>query len=271
MLVQASASPPPDLPGEAGWRPLLGFVVDLLIAFAVLIFASVLGGMVWAAARLVSMAPSLDVLANPARMSAAMGQPGVLAQIGIGLGAMLVTALAVYFLRRPALAVERAASWRAARRPTAWGWAALAGVVAFAASLLLGWAMQHAGLDAVPSNQVLIGQLLHSQPWTLFALVVLFAPAYEELLFRRVLFGRLWAAGRPWLGVLLSSLAFALMHEVPGVGGNSFAATTLLLLGYTLMGAIFACVYRHTGTLWAAIGAHAINNLLACLVLLATQ
>ena len=48
------------------------------------------------------------------------------------------------------------------------------------------------------------------------SLVVLFAvvlaPLYEELLFRRVLFGRLWHAGWPVLGIALSSVIFALVH-----------------------------------------------------------
>jgi membrane protease YdiL (CAAX protease family) len=35
------------------------------------------------------------------------------------------------------------------------------------------------------------------------------------------------------------------------------------------MGGLFAWVYRRTGTLWAAIGAHAINNLIASALLLA--
>jgi membrane protease YdiL (CAAX protease family) len=35
-------------------------------------------------------------------------------------------------------------------------------------------------------------------PLFLVLFAVVLAPAYEELLFRRVLFGRLWKAGRPY-------------------------------------------------------------------------
>ena len=102
-----------------------------------------------------------------------------------------------------------------------------------------------------------------SNPIFLALFGVLIAPAYEELLFRRVLFGRLWAAGRPWLGVALSSVAFAFLHEIPGTSGNSWQATGVLWLTYGFMGAAFALVYWRTRTLWAPIAAHALNNAVA--------
>ena len=92
-----------------------------------------------------------------------------------------------------------------------------------------------------------------ASPVFLLLFGVFIAPAYEELLFRRVLFGRLWACGRPWLGVVLSSAAFALMHEIPGTTGNSWQATGVLWLTYGVMGAAFAGVYWRTRTLWAPI------------------
>ncbi|KAG1279996.1 hypothetical protein G6F64_014552 [Rhizopus arrhizus] len=67
-------------------------------------------------------------------------------------------------------------------------------------------------------------------PLFLVLFAVVLAPAYEELLFRRVLFGRLWKAGRPWLGIILSSLAFALVHEVPGLSKNSLLGMLQLWL-----------------------------------------
>ena len=100
----------------------------------------------------------------------------------------------------------------------------------------------------------------------LFAAVL--APAYEELMFRRVLFGRLWAAGKPWLGLVLSSAAFAMIHEVPGTTGNPLEVTLLLWLVYGGMGAAFAWVYWRTGTLWAAFGAHALHNFASVALLL---
>src|SRR3546814_7256083 len=83
-------------------------------------------------------------------------------------------------------------------------------------------------------------------PALLLLVVALLAPAYEELLFRRVLFGRLWAAGRPLLGIVLSSAAFACMHELPGTGGNGLLAGALLWTCYAMMGALFAWVYRRS-------------------------
>src|SRR3546814_19526665 len=59
------------------------------------------------------------------------------------------------------------------------------------------------------------------------------------------------------------------MHELPGTGGNGLLAGALLWTCYAMMGALFAWVYRRTETLWAAIGAHAVNNLIACMLLLA--
>ncbi|MBM7093286.1 CPBP family intramembrane metalloprotease, partial [Streptomyces sp. S12] len=108
-----------------------------------------------------------------------------------------------------------------------------------------------------------------AQPWLWMGFAVLIAPAYEELLFRRVLFGRLWAAGRPWLGLVLSSIAFALVHEPPGLGTGRGWGVLVLWSVYATMGAIFAWIYRRTGSLWTPYLAHAGNNLVACLALMA--
>jgi membrane protease YdiL (CAAX protease family) len=61
------------------------------------------------------------------------------------------------------------------------------------------------------------------------------------------------------MGVVLSSLAFALIHEIPGTSANGPAEIAQLWLVYGGMGAAFCWLYQRTGTLWAAI-AHALNN-----------
>ncbi len=76
------------------------------------------------------------------------------------------------------------------------------------------------GIEPVPTNLALMQSAIARFPLFLMLFAVVLAPAYEELLFRRVLFGRLWKAGRPWLGIVLSSLAFALIHEIPGTSAN---------------------------------------------------
>lgn len=77
----------------------------------------------------------------------------------------------------------------------------------------------------------------------------LIAPPIEELVFRGLLY-RAWERQWGWVpAAIASSLVFAFMH--PAVYISQFAA-----------GLIFVCIFRRTGSLWAAIATHAIYNVL---------
>lgn len=110
-------------------------------------------------------------------------------------------------------------------------------------------------------------------PVTVFV-VVLFAPAAEEIVFRgalfgglrklaALLFGRLWRPGKggetvPFvLAALVSSMAFALLHGEPVI------LPTLLVLAVVL-----CALYRRTGSLLPGFVAHAAFNSSAVLVLI---
>ncbi len=169
-------------------------------------------------------------------------------------------ALLLYFWRRPANTAERHASRQALRRPSTWGWTLLVATLIVLGSNGIAFLAKQFGIEPVPTNLALMQSAIARFPLFLMLFAVVLAPAYEELLFRRVLFGRLWKAGRPWLGVVLSSLAFALIHEIPGTSANGPAEIAQLWLIYGGMGAAFCWLYQRTGTLWAAIAAHALNN-----------
>lgn len=193
----------------------------------------------------------------------AVGKPGAVATIVMVLVSTGGAALLLYFWRRRATPAERAYSRQAALRKSTWGKVALVGVGVFLLSSLGARLGQALGISPNPTNLALIKDVFASHPLFLILFAVVLAPAYEELLFRRVLFGRLWAAGWPWLGAVLSSVAFALAHELPGANGNGPLATLLLWAIYATMGMAFAWLYRRTGTLWAPVGAHMLNNALA--------
>lgn len=263
------AVPPPPLPAQPWRRVLPAAAIDLLLAVVLVFGLSIVGVLGWALVQGVRLGLAGGEATDPQQVAAQIGQPQGMALVLISLAATASAALVLYFWRRPAGAAERAASRAAAGRASTWGWALLTGLAAFAFSVFATTLAQQAGVDQVPTNQPLIEAVGARSPALLLLLVALLAPAYEELLFRRVLFGRLWAAGRPLAGIVLSSAAFACMHELPGIGGNGPLASALLWTCYAVMGALFAWVYRRTGTLWAAIGAHATNNLIACALLLA--
>lgn len=247
-------------------RPLAGFFLDLAIAVGALLVLSFACGAVWAAFEGVRIAVQGSAT-DPASIMRALGEPGAIAMIWMTLVSTGGAALLVYWWRRRATREERAVSGQAARRIGTWGWVVATGAATFLVSSALGLLGQHFGIKPQPTNLALIEAAFAASPAFMLLFGVFIAPAYEELLFRRVLFGRLWASGRPWLGMLLSSAAFALMHEIPGTTGNSWQATGVLWLTYGFMGAAFAFVYWRTRTLWAAIGAHALNNAIALALL----
>jgi membrane protease YdiL (CAAX protease family) len=257
------ASPPQPRPA----RPIAGFFLDLAIAIGALLILSLACGTIWAAFRGVQIALQQGGAPDPSSVVRMLGEPGAVAMIWMTLVSTGGAALLVYCWRRRATRDERMDSRQAVRRLDTWGWVVATATVTFLVSAGLGFIGQHFGIKPQPTNLALIEAAFAASPAFLLVFGIFIAPAYEELLFRRVLFGRLWAAGRPWLGVVLSSAAFALMHEIPGTTGNSWQATGVLWLTYACMGAAFAFVYWRTRTLWAAIGAHALNNAIALALL----
>lgn len=261
-VIPASAAAPPRL------TPVLrAFALDVLIAAAVMLALSMLAGLGWALWRGVQLGLQAGATGEPAQVLKQMGQPGALATILMTLFGTGGTALLLYFTRRRADAAERAASWHAISRLSTWGWVGATTLAVFTVSATMSTLATGLHIDITPTNQPLIESSMALHPLLLGLFAVLLAPAYEELLFRRVLFGRLWRAGRPGLGMALSAMLFALLHELPGSSGNGVAATGVLWLSYGFMGVAFAWVYRRTGSLWAAYAAHALNNGAALLLL----
>ena len=82
---------------------------------------------------------------------------------------------------------------------------------------------------------------------------------YGEMLRRFLL------AGRPGLGLLLTSGLFALAHELFADGPWTQTLSTTAV--YAAMGLMFGAVYVRTGRLWAAILAHAGANALGMAML----
>jgi Predicted metal-dependent membrane protease len=93
----------------------------------------------------------------------------------------------------------------------------------------------------------------------LVLVVVSVGPLVEELLFRGVLLSALlqrWHAG--W-AVTLTSLGFALIH-LPGLQYQWYA-----LPGLALLALVLAWLRLRSGSIWPAVVAHGVNNLLAVL------
>ena len=177
----------------------------------------------------------------------------VAATVGATLLAALI-AWAVRARRLPALAPMRAK----VAYPLAVGAGLLIQLGCIAISLLA----QSAGTPIAPSNDEPLQALAKEWPWLAWVFVVAVAPAAEELLFRHVLLRRFALAGRASLGLVVTGLVFAALHEpVPGAAGpGAWLAAVALYVG---MSTGFGLVYLRTGRLGAAVAAHAACNLLA--------
>ncbi|WDS35171.1 CPBP family intramembrane glutamic endopeptidase [Pseudoxanthomonas sp.] len=253
--------PPPNAVLPLG-RALRRFSLDLLIVAGLFALLSLLGALAWGVWRGVELAFQ-GMPTDPKAIMQAVGSPGPLATIALSVISVGGTAVLAMLWRAPPKAAERIAARASLRSPTTWVLAVFTGAAAITCSLIVAQiaaAMQET-LD--PSNMSLVRGTLHQYPLLLLVFAVVAAPVYEEILFRRVLFRRLWRDGWPMLGAVLSGILFAFMHEPPFVGGKPLAAQLPLWLVYTCMGLAFAWVYRRTNSLGASIAAHSLNNAFA--------
>ena len=93
-------------------------------------------------------------------------------------------------------------------------------------------------------------------------LIVLLAPLAEEVFFRGLFFGGLRARLPFFAAALITGAFFGAIHLV---GGNWAVAVQLAVLGFAL-----CFLYERTGSLWAPMTVHTINNALAFMVLVST-
>ena len=88
---------------------------------------------------------------------------------------------------------------------------------------------------------------------------VLFAPVFEELAFRGLLFGVFRRRFQWGTAAMLSAALFALAHGYGLIG----------FLSVFWSGLVWAWAYERTGSLWPGVLGHAVNNLLVCLSVMA--
>lgn len=105
--------------------------------------------------------------------------------------------------------------------------------------------------ELLPSQSVVLG----SGVWLLVT-TVLFAPFFEELLFRGYIAGVLRERYGAMLAWLLSSLLFGLAHGSPS-----------MLISATLSGLILGYYYMRYGSLLQVIMLHAMNNATVCFMM----
>lgn len=235
------------------WR---GFLLDCLIAGLLLVGLSTL-----------LIVPI--VLLHMAELAAAGKAPGSVPDMreimpaitAAAITAMLLTAASVWWIRGrklPAMPVRMAST-------PAHAFALAAGIAIQLGAQAFAWLLAQSGAAMEPSNAEPVTALLGAAPWLAWLLVVVVGPFAEELLMRHVLLRRFAVAGHGAIGLVLTSVAFALLHE-PVPSGAGIAAWLGGLAMYTGMGAAFAAVYLRTGRLGATFLAHAACNAMALVV-----
>ena len=133
--------------------------------------------------------------------------------------------------------------------------AGLGVVTMLGSSILVAVLVQLSGSDAAP-EQLILDEARAGGARTALALVaaVLLAPVAEELLFRGLLY-RALRRRRGVVGALvISSLAFAVVHLDVAV------TQPLALVGLTLVGIVMALAYERSGSLVVPVAAHAAYN-----------
>ena len=111
-------------------------------------------------------------------------------------------------------------------------------------------------------SQKMLEELTHNQPLFTFFMAVIFAPLTEELTFRgmlaRFVFPQQDNVKKTALFLLVSSIIFALVH---------FPGTPQQFLVYASLGFSLGLAYINKGGLAYSIALHALNNLIAFLMI----
>jgi uncharacterized protein len=251
---------PPLKPAKTVWRPgpTIGFTIVVLVAFIVVQSVVVIGPAIG------SMMKGMDagITSSDALLEYVMddlnSQLGLLQSIATIVSGIIGTGLILVFIRaRKGVGIKeylglKMISWKAA----------LISIVVTAA--YVGLALLVETCLGVQNDETIVNQIYDTSisPPLFWVAVILFAPLFEEALFR----GFMWEGlRRSWWGVygavMLTAFAWALLHTVQY---SLYGIIYIFLLG-VLMGV----VRWKTNSIWSTFIMHAVVNLIATISLAA--
>lgn len=133
----------------------------------------------------------------------------------------------------------------------------IAYAITYFGAILSNWVLQLEG-QTTTLNQSELEQLILLLPIALFfVIVVIVAPITEEIIFRGFAAKRLFP-NKEWLGLLVGSALFALVHRPTNIGSA---------LTYGILSTVLAFIYWRTKDIRYSIAFHAFNNLIAFMVM----
>jgi len=112
-----------------------------------------------------------------------------------------------------------------------------------------------------PNNDMVM-EMVAQEFLPMFAIAVLLAPVVEEILFRGAIFAPLRKVNR-LLAYVVSCLAFGLLHVMQFLIFDFSPLLFVTMLIYIPAGIALAWVYERSGSIWTAIGLHALINAVA--------
>ena len=96
------------------------------------------------------------------------------------------------------------------------------------------------------------------------AVALLLVPTVEELMFRGLIFSSIRPRSRFW-AYAVSMLVFAVMHVLNYLSSYPIGTLALCFLQYLPAGFALAWALEYSGSIWASICIHTINNAAAML------
>jgi len=117
---------------------------------------------------------------------------------------------------------------------------------------------------AQPNNQVAIDELLAKNRSFVFFLAVIFAPIVEEVVFRGVIFAKLYNNHKV-LAFLLSSFLFGFIHVSDSLFMGNFL-DFLYIISYSALGFLLCLGYEKYQNISIPIIMHLLNNLVSILL-----
>lgn len=145
-------------------------------------------------------------------------------------------------------------------------WACLTGTALIYAAGLIGSLISLIfGMNVDSQNQQMVETLVMGHPLLMIVTSVVFAPMFEEILFRGMIFSWLYEVN-PYFGHLVSAFLFGFVHVMNALMSGQ-TSEWLQIFSYMFMGGALSYLYEKRNNLFVPITTHMLNNLISILLI----